>query len=118
MLAASIFSQLLVYGLACLGAGAVTVAAIERLFGSPSPLSSLGRLASAFLLGQGVLASAWLVLALLGQFSSLLVGALLLLSLACCWFVARRDVFMGIGNLLQIAGELWRGPISLLVLGV
>lgn len=116
MLAASIFAQLALYSLACLGAGAAGRSALMRLLRSGSQISALGRLATDYLLGQGLLSCAWLLLALAGWFSPVAIGSLLVASLMAVAIVSRGDLRACALQLQSLVVDLWRGPFSLTVL--
>jgi hypothetical protein len=71
-------ATLVAYSLACVGLGA----GLLRLLARTPPFSVAARLASAFLMGQGLLASAWTLLVLTGWFTSWLVAGVLVVSIA------------------------------------
>jgi hypothetical protein len=118
MLAASVFAQLALYSLACLGAGAAGRRVLTRTLGSLETLSPLGRLASDFILGLGLLACAWLLLALAGWFSPAAIGVLLVASWIACAMLSRGDFREGMDHLRSMATELRRGPASLAILAL
>jgi hypothetical protein len=64
------------YVCACLCLGALLVKLLGAATGAGSTVAVVGMVATAFLLGQGVLAQVWIVLGLLGRFSPLLVAAI------------------------------------------
>ena len=70
ILFASIVFILLLYSTACVGAGALVLRLLANRSGTAVKQSAGTMLASAFVLGQGLLASLWLLLALGGWFSS------------------------------------------------
>jgi hypothetical protein len=104
MLIIQIFSQLLGYSLACLGAGVLILNIIAKRSNSIQSASPGTLLASAFILGQGILASLWLLLALKGWFSPSLVLGISLICILVGIFLG-RGLFVAFG---QQVSSLWR----------
>jgi hypothetical protein len=76
MHAVKIFGVLVSYSLACLGTGGIGLILLGIRRGHGSPASPGTKLATAFLLGQGLLASLWLMLSLAGWLSFIVVLAI------------------------------------------
>lgn len=76
MHAVKVFGVLVSYSLACLGTGGMGLILLGIRRGHNSPSSPGTKLATAFLLGQGLLASVWLLLALAGWLSFFVVLAI------------------------------------------
>lgn len=83
------FPLLLIYSIACLSAGAVLLRLILR---TDSPVERFGVVVvacSAMLLGQGVLANAWLLIGLTGWFKTWVVAAVVMFCVLVGWWSFR-----------------------------
>src|SRR5687768_11058896 len=104
MLIIQIFSNLLGYSLACFGAGVLILNIIAKRSNSTQSVSPGTLLASAFILGQGILASIWLLLGLKGWFSPSLILGISLIFILVGIFLG-RGLFVAFG---QQVSSLWR----------
>lgn len=91
------------YTLACLGAGTVALKLLAGKTDWLSRISALTILATEFILGQGLLASLWLLLALAGWFSIEVVGILCFLFIASGLYFG-HDLF---SHLRRQTASIW-----------
>lgn len=88
MLFIQITTILLGYSVACLGAGILVLSLLVRQVESIKSASSGVMLATGFILGQGILASLWLLLALVGWFSPVLVVGISTICILAVFFLS------------------------------
>src|SRR5271157_4036781 len=114
ILPAKIIFLLLVYSAACLGGGTLALRVLAYRSNSDLKQSAGTMLATAFALGQGLLASLWLLLALVGWFSRPVivgVGVVFALSgiiLARYWFYDFARQFVHIWRELRAESWEWQ----------
>ncbi len=87
----SIFIALPGYTVACIGAGWLVILVLSRILQPMTGQSSAVRLVTSFVLGQGVLASLWLLLALWSLFSRLIIIPILAISALLGLELLRRE---------------------------
>lgn len=91
------------YSIACLGVGLLLLKLLARQIEQVERVSAGTILATGFILGQGVLASLWLFLALAGWFSIEVVGIL-------CFLFAVAGLYLGRGLFSRLQtqmGSIW-----------
>ena len=94
------------YSAACIGAGGGILYLLKKIGRQFIPLSPGTELATSFILGQGVLASIWLLLALKGWFTARLIAVITLL-VAMIGFYLIRHLLIGIWfQMLDILRDL------------
>jgi len=94
------------YSMACLGAGILILKLYATEFDRMERVSAGTLLATGFILGQGILASLWLLLSLGGWLSIEVVGSLCLLFAAAVLYVGRNLFSRFIKQLTSIWREL------------
>jgi len=94
------------YSVACLGAGGIVLQALTRIARQPSRSSAGTDLATAFILGQGFLASLWLLLALGGWFSAHLIAVIVFVVAVGGLYLMRRRLIAFRHQVLKIWREL------------
>lgn len=94
------------YSTACAGAGGVTLYGLKKISRQSIVVSAGTELATAFILGQGVLASVWLLLAVKGWFIARLIAAIILLVTIGGLYVLRQRLVDFRYQLLDIWRDL------------
>jgi len=97
---------LVIYSAACLGAGAIVFEVLKNISKNSIRLSPGTELVTAFILGQGFLASLWLLLALRGWFAARLIAVILLLVVLSGFFLIRHKLVDFARQLLGIWSDL------------
>jgi hypothetical protein len=106
MLFVQIIAVLVGYSIACLGAGVLALTALTDR-SDPANWPSAGtELATAFILGQGLLASLWLLLALAGWLSPLVVAGIALVCAFSGVILARRRLLDFVYQVRSVWREL------------
>lgn len=91
------------YILACLGTGLAIIFLSIKTFKTDVNISPATMIASSFILGEGVLAGVWVLLALYGLFSISIVGPILILFITISFF-AGKILFV---NLYKQIKSIW-----------
>jgi hypothetical protein len=102
MFAFKIFFILVGYTIACFGAGALVLRVLSVPPASRKTFSAGTELATAFILGQGVLASLWLLLALAHSFSPIIV----ILGTAVCVLISAVLLLPCVGDFTKQARSI------------
>jgi hypothetical protein len=92
MLLLRILFVLVGYSCACLGFG-VLLLRLANIRSKVDNFSAGTWLATAFILGQGILASLWLLLALMGWFSPRIIAGIVLVLALCSFILSWRRIF-------------------------
>ena len=103
MFAFKIFFILVGYTIACFGAGALVLRVLSVPPASRKTFSAGTELATAFILGQGVLASLWLLLALAHRFSPIIV----ILGTAVCVLISAVLLLPRFGDFTKQVRSVW-----------
>ncbi len=92
------------YSAGCLGTGGIVLQGLKKLANHNSKSSAGAEIITAFILGQGVLASLWLLLAMKGWFAARLIAVMVFVVMAGGFYLIRQQL-LDFGY--QIV-EIWR----------
>ncbi len=110
MIFLSILTVTIEYSLACLCVGALLFQVIFGKSDQDLAISAATELATCYLLGQGILANTWLLIALRGWFSPIIVGTLVFLLAICGIALTYKSIFEFIQQLIGIYNESKKEP--------